>query len=115
MAADYAMPRRWLTPSRSRAVRWIGVGVVTIWKPGMSGSAGWIWLRQMGARSRSRVAKLCTGWSPVVRLVAAFASAFGERSAGGTGVGGGGPGSALAGVGDKHRGGWGPLWPSGDR
>src|SRR5260370_13137963 len=104
MAADYAMPRRWLTPSRSRAVRWIGVGVVTIWKPGMSGSAGWIWLRQMVARSRSRVAKLCTGWSPVVRLVAAFASAFGERSAGATGVGRAGLAVFLSAFVAHHRG-----------
>jgi hypothetical protein len=31
---DYAIPRRWLTPSRSRARRWIGVGVVARRKPG---------------------------------------------------------------------------------
>src|SRR5260370_13004579 len=111
MAADYAMPRRWLTPSRSRAVRWIGVGVVTIWKPGMSGSAGWIWLGQMVARSRSRVAKLCTGWSPVVRLVAAFASAFGERSAGGTGLGGAGLARSFPSSGDLLRGLWAPARP----
>src|SRR5258707_5157394 len=86
MAADYVMPRRWLTPSRSRAVRWIGVGVVTIWKPGRSGSAGWMWLRQMVARSASRVAELCTGWPSWVRLVAALASAFAEGAAGATGL-----------------------------
>src|SRR6266702_8971879 len=85
-SADYVTPRRWLTPSRSRACRWSGVGVVTIWKPGRAGSAGWIWLRQMVARSRSRLVKLCTGRSLGVRLVAALASAFGERTAGATGL-----------------------------
>ena len=102
MAADYAMPRRWLTPSRSRACRWIGVGVVTIWKPGRSGSAGWMWFRQMVARSRSRVAKLCTGWPSWVRLVAALASAFAERVAGATGLVPGGLGGWLVVVGEQH-------------
>ena len=43
--------------------------------------------RQMVARSVSRLAKLCTGRSPAVCLVAALASAFGERAAGATGLG----------------------------
>src|SRR5438046_597848 len=85
-AADYAVPRRWLTPSRSRACRWSGVGVVTSRKAGRAGSAGWIWLRQMVARSASRVWKLCTGRSPGVRLAAALARARGERAAGATGL-----------------------------
>jgi hypothetical protein len=59
-ACDYAVPRRWLTRSRSRACRWMGVGVVTRRKPGRAGSAGWIWLRQMVARSDSRLSKLGT-------------------------------------------------------
>src|SRR5258706_12332959 len=87
MASDYAMPRRWLTPSRSRAWRWMGVGVVTSWKPGRAGAAGWIWLRQMVARAASRVRKLCTGWPAWGGLVAALASALAQRAAGGTGVG----------------------------
>src|SRR5260370_41054505 len=87
MGADYAMPRRWLTPSRSRAWRWMGVGVVTSRKPGRAGSAGWMWLRQMVARSASRVAELCTGWPSWVRLVAALASAFAEGAAGAAGLG----------------------------
>src|SRR5258706_16194044 len=87
MGADYAMPRRWLTPSRSRAWRWVGVGVVTSRKPGRPGSAGWIWLRQMVARSARRGRKLCTGWPSWVRLVAALASALAERAAGETGLG----------------------------
>src|SRR5713226_7895278 len=86
-AADYAIPRRWLTPSRSRAWRWRGVGVVTSWKPGRAGSAGWIWLRQMVARSASRLVKLCTGRPPSVCLAAALARARGERVAGATGLG----------------------------
>src|SRR5258707_15220078 len=85
-ASDYAVPRRWLTPSRSRAWRCSGVGVVTSRKPGRAGSAGWIWLRQMVARSASRVAELCTGWPSWVRLVAALASALAERAAGATGL-----------------------------
>ena len=80
--ADYATPRRWLTPSNSKACRWRAVGVVTSRKPGRAGSAGWIWLRQMVPRSASRVAKLCTGRSSSVRLAAALARAFGERAAG---------------------------------
>src|SRR6266566_5441568 len=85
--SDYAVPRRWLTPSRSRAWRCSGVGVVTSRKPGRAGSAGWIWLRQMVARSVSRLVKLCTGRSPGVRLTAALARAWWERTAGATGLG----------------------------
>src|ERR1039458_28532 len=85
-AADYGTPRRWLTPSRSRAWRWSGVGVVTRLKAGRAGSAGWIWLRQMVARSVSRLVKLCTGRSAGVRLAAALARARGERAAGATGL-----------------------------
>ena len=40
--------------------------------------------RQIVPRSASRVAKLCTGRSPGVRLVAALARARGERAAGST-------------------------------
>src|SRR6185312_320902 len=85
-ASDYAVPRRWLMPSRSRAWRCSGVGVVTSRKPGRAGSAGWIWLRQMVARSASRLVKLCTGRSAGVRLAAALARARGERAAGATGL-----------------------------
>ena len=59
--ADCVIPWRWLTPSRSRACA-AGAG----WggdEPGSwawQGSAGWIWLRQMVARSANRVSKLCT-------------------------------------------------------
>src|SRR5262245_34566933 len=84
--ADYVIPWRWLTPSRSRAWRWIGVGVVMIRKPGRAGSPGWIWLRQMVARSASRLSKLCTGRWSWVCLVAALAWARGERVAGATGL-----------------------------
>src|SRR5215469_7626089 len=84
--ADYAIPWRWLTLSRSKARRWSGVGVVMSWKPGRVGSAGWIWLRQMVARSPSRVPKLWMGRSSPVRLAAALASARGERVAGATGL-----------------------------
>src|SRR5260221_12094722 len=87
VGADYMVPRRWLTLSRSRACRCGGVGVVTSWKAGRAGSAGWIWLRQMVARSVSRLVELCTGWPAGVRLAAALASARGERAAGATGLG----------------------------
>src|SRR6266498_2880169 len=86
VASDYAIPRRWLTPSRSRAWRCGGVGVVTRWKGGRAGSAGWIWLRQMVARSASRLVKLCTGRPAGVRLAAALARARGDRAAGATGL-----------------------------
>src|SRR5436309_14330987 len=86
-ASDYAIPRRWLTPSRSRAWCCRGVGVVTSWKPGRAGSADWIWLRQMVARSASRLVKLCTGRPAGVRLAAALAAAREERAAGATGLG----------------------------
>jgi hypothetical protein len=76
LVTDYVVPWRWLTPSRSRACFWRGVGVVTSRKAGRAGSAGWIWLRQMVARSPSRVAKLCTGRSPAVRLVPWSVPAF---------------------------------------
>ena len=59
---------------------------VTSWKPGRAGSAGWIWLRQMVARSASRVWKLCTGRPLPVCLAAALARACGERAAGATGL-----------------------------
>src|SRR5258707_5163823 len=86
VAADYAIPRWWLTPSRSKACPCIGVGVVARRKPGNAGSAGRIWLMLIVARSRSRVWKLCTGRLSGVRLAAALASAFGERPAGATGL-----------------------------
>ena len=61
--------------------------MVTSRKPGTAGSAGAMVFRQMVPRSASRVAKLCTGRSPGVCLVAAFARARGERAAGATGLG----------------------------
>jgi hypothetical protein len=76
-AADYAIPRRWLTPSRSRACRCRGVGVVASLKPGRAGPVAWIWLRQIVARSVSRLSKLCTGRLPSVRFAAALARATG--------------------------------------
>src|SRR5450755_1676719 len=85
-ASDYAIPRRWLTPSRSRAWRCRGVGVVTRRKAGRAGSAGWIWLRQMVARSVSRLVRLCRGRPLLVCLAAALARARGERAAGATGL-----------------------------
>ena len=48
---------------------------------GVGGAMGF---RQIVPRSASRVAKLCTGRSPGVRLVAALARARGERAAGST-------------------------------
>ena len=48
-------------------------------------SAGWMWLAQTVARSASRLVKLCTGVSSVVRLRAALASASSERWAAATG------------------------------
>jgi hypothetical protein len=60
--------------------------VVTRRKPGRAGSAGAMVFRQMVPRSASRVAKLCTGRSPGVCLVAALARARGERAAGATGL-----------------------------
>ena len=62
------------------------VGLVMSRKPGRSGSAGWIWLRQMVARSASRVQKLCTGRPLPACLAAALARARGERAAGATGL-----------------------------
>ena len=59
----------------------MAVGEVTSRKAGRAGSAGWMVLKQMVARSRSRLAKLCTGTSSTVCLVAALPSAFGERAA----------------------------------
>src|SRR4029453_7541828 len=85
-AADYATRGRGLTPRSSKACRCGGVGVVTSRKPGSAGSAGAIVFRQIVARSASRVAKLCTGRSPGVCLVAALARARGERAAGATGL-----------------------------
>jgi hypothetical protein len=85
--SDYAAPRRWLTPSNSKACRWRAVGVVTSRKPGSAGSAGAMVFRQMVPRSASRVAKLCTGWAAGVCFVAALARARGERAAGATGLG----------------------------
>jgi hypothetical protein len=38
--ADYEIPWRWLMPSRPRAWRWIGVGVVTSRKLGIVGVGG---------------------------------------------------------------------------
>ncbi len=52
--------------------RWSGVGVVMSWKAGRAGSAGWIWLRQMVARSASRLVKLCSGRLPSVRVSASW-------------------------------------------
>ncbi len=49
-------------------------------------SAGWMRLAQMVARSSSRLVKLCTGWSSVVRFREAFFSAGSERWAGATGL-----------------------------
>src|SRR5260221_9517353 len=110
VAADYAVPRRWLTPSRPRACRCRGVGVVTSWKAGRAGSAGWIWLRQMVARSVSRLSKLCTGWPAGVRLAAALASARGERAAGATGLGRVASAAALAASVDKSGAETGWVW-----
>jgi len=47
--ADYATPRRWLTPRSSRACLWRAVGVVTSRKPGTAGSAAAIVFRQIVA------------------------------------------------------------------
>src|SRR5215472_5071726 len=83
---DYAYPRRCEMPRNSKAWRWTGVGVVMTVKAGRP-PAGWMRLAAIVARSSSRVAKLCAGPSPVVALVAALASADGERWAGAAGLG----------------------------
>src|SRR5215470_1564383 len=83
---DYAYPRWCETPSSSKAWRWTGVGVVMTVKAGRP-PAGWIWLAAMVARSASMVVKLCTGPRSGVALVAALASAAGERWAGAAGLG----------------------------
>src|SRR5260370_29427568 len=71
---DYGYPRRWVTPSSSKACRWTGVGVVMMVKAGRS-PTGWTRLAAMVARSASKVAKLCTGPPLGVALVAALAAA----------------------------------------
>jgi hypothetical protein len=79
-------PRRYDPPSSSKTRRWSGVGVVTFLNEGAPGPAGWTVFTQSVPRSSSRLSKLCTGAPSSVRLVAAFASAFTERSAGATGL-----------------------------
>jgi hypothetical protein len=69
-------------------------------KPGRVGSAGWNWLRQMVARSLSRVWKLCTGRLPSMRLVAALARARGAGGGGDRAVPDG-PGGWLVIVGEQ--------------
>jgi hypothetical protein len=100
-AADYVVPRRWLTPSRSRACRWNGVGVVMSRKAGRAGSAGWIWLRQMVPRSASRFWKR----APAGRR-GALGSGLGQGPRG-TGSAGdpavpGGLGGGFVVVGEQH-------------
>src|SRR5204863_9558712 len=65
--ADYATPRRWLTPSSSKACRGSGAGGVTSREPGSAGSAGARGLRQIVPSSDSRLPKLCTGRLPGAR------------------------------------------------
>ena len=74
MLPDYTCPRRWETPSNSKACRWTGVGVVMTVKGGRP-PTGWMRLAVMVARSSSMVAKLCAGPPPAAALVAVLASA----------------------------------------
>jgi len=50
------------------------VGVLILVNAAMS-SVGWIWLAQMVPKSASRLVKLCTGVSSVMRLRVALARA----------------------------------------
>ena len=63
----------------------MGVGIASRSKPDWSWPATRRWLRVKVARWSSRVVKLRAGWSSVVVLVAALASASLERWAGATG------------------------------
>src|SRR5258708_18721858 len=82
--SDYAMPRRWLTPSRSRAWRCSGGGVVMRLKAGRAGSAGWILVRPILATPAHRGWGLFPRTPPSGRLATGLAPARRGQPAGGT-------------------------------
>src|SRR2546423_13654019 len=74
---------------RSKARRWVGVGLVSVGTV-ISVAAEYWKMRVRVARCVSRPRKLCRGWSWVSRWREALALAWGERVAGAAGVAGAG-------------------------